>query len=92
MKIKLLTAICAITLLGNSVFADEDKSLDVVADVAIVRPGCLAVTIAGTALFLLVLPAAAISKSVKRTEHTLVGNPAHATFTRPLGDFDSLED
>ena len=34
---------------------------------------------------------AAISGSVKRTADTLVLSPGQATFTRPLGDFTSLE-
>jgi len=37
------------------------------------------------------LPIAALSGSVKRTADTLVLFPAQATFTRPLGDFTSLE-
>jgi hypothetical protein len=94
MKTKLLTAICALTLLSTATpaFADEDKSLEVVADVGLVRPSCLVVTVAGTALFVAILPIAAVSRSVKRTAHTLVTVPAKATFTRPVGDFDSLKD
>ena len=94
MKTKLLTALCALTLLGTSTsaFADEDKSLNVVTDVGLVRPSCLIVTVAGTALFVAILPIAAVSRSVKKTALTLVTNPAKATFTRPVGDFSSLED
>jgi len=95
MKTKLLTALCALALLSTtaptSAFAD-DKSLDVVADVGLVRPGCFVATIGGTALFVLILPFAAASKSVKKTAHTLVTVPAQATFTRPIGEFDSLQD
>jgi hypothetical protein len=32
-----------------------------------------------------------VSGSVKETAHTLVVEPAKATFTRPIGDFSSLE-
>ena len=93
MKTKLLTALCALTLLSSATptFA-SDNSLEVVADVTIVRPGCLAVTAIGSALFVAVLPIAAISRSVKKTGHTLVTGPAKATFTRPLGDFSSLQE
>jgi hypothetical protein len=93
MKTKLLTAICALTLLSSATpcFA-QDKQLDVVIDVGLVRPGCFVVTLAGSALFVAILPIAAISKSVKKTEHTLVVEPARATFTRPVGDFSSLEE
>src|ERR1041385_2211094 len=94
MKTKLLTAICVLTLLSGATptFAAPDKSLDVVADVGIVRPGCFVVTVVGTALFVVILPVAAISKSTKKTANTLVVNPGKATFTRPLGDFSSLQE
>lgn len=93
MKTKLLTAICALALFGSATpcFA-QDKQLEVVIDAGLVRPGCFIVTVAGSALFVAVLPIAAISKSVKKTEHTLVTEPARATFTRPLGDFSALEE
>ena len=44
----------------------------------------------GSAIFVVALPVAAISKSVKKTADTLVAKPAKATFTRPLGDMDAL--
>ena len=93
MKKKLLTAICAITLFtsGSSAFAD-DKSMNVVFDVALVRPSCFIVTAAGSALFVAILPISAMSKSVKKTAHTLVTQPAKATFTRPVGEFSSLQE
>jgi hypothetical protein len=94
MKTKLLTALCALTLLSSATpaVAAEDKSLGALADVALVRPGCFVATIGGTALFIAALPFAAMSKSVKKTAHSLIGVPAKATFTRPVGDFTSLED
>jgi hypothetical protein len=52
----------------------------------------LAVTIAGTALFVAILPITAVSRSVKKTGQILVTNPAKATFTRPVGEFSSLQD
>jgi len=95
MKIKTLIALFAIVIgLGNANIsrASDDNSLDVVADMAIVRPACFLVTILGSAAFVIALPIAATSHSVKSTAHTLVLRPAHATFTRPLGDFTSLTD
>jgi len=94
MKTKLLTALCALTLLSSATpaVAEEDKSLDALVDVSLVRPGCFVATIGGTALFVVALPFAAMSKSVKKTAHTLVVVPGKATFTRPVGDFSSLED
>jgi hypothetical protein len=94
MKTKLITALCALTVLSSAmpVHAEEDKSLSALADVALVRPGCFLATIGGSALFVIALPFAAMSGSVKKTAHTLVGYPAKATFTRPVGDFSSLQD
>jgi uncharacterized membrane protein len=94
MKTKLLTALCAVTLLASATpaHADEDKTLPAIVDVGLVRPGCFVATIGGTALFVLALPFAAMSKSVKKTAHSLIVYPARATFTRPVGDFSSLED
>ncbi|HWD91283.1 MAG TPA: hypothetical protein VG938_02940 [Verrucomicrobiae bacterium] len=94
MKTKLLTALCALTLLSTATPAGaaEDKSLDALADVALVRPGCFVATVGGAALFVVCLPFAAMSRSVKKTAHNLVTVPARATFTRPVGDFSSLED
>ena len=63
-----------------------------IADMVIGRPTCLAATAVGTAFFVVSLPFALISKSVKQTAHALVVVPAKATFTRPMGDFDSLGD
>lgn len=94
MKTKLLTALCALTLLSAATpaVAEDDKALDSLADVALVRPGCFVATVGGTALFIVCLPFAAMSRTVKKTAHNLVGVPAKATFTRPVGDFSSLED
>ena len=94
MKTKLLTALCALTLLSSATpgVAAEDRTLNALADVALVRPGCFVATVGGTALFIVALPFAAMSKSVKKTANTLITNPAKATFTRPVGDFSSLED
>ena len=94
MKTKLLAALCAVTLLASATpaSADEDRSLPTAVDLAVVRPGCFIATIGGSALFVLALPFAAMSHSVKKTAHSLVVVPARATFTRPVGDYTSLED
>jgi hypothetical protein len=66
--------------------------METAADVLVVRPVCLVATVIGSVVFVVALPAAAISKSVKKTANTLVVKPANATFTRPLGDMDALTD
>jgi len=94
MKNKLITFVClaAFCLAGtNSSFASADPAM-VVADAVLVRPVCLVATIVGGAFFVVALPFAATSKTVKSTAHTLVVIPAKATFTRPMGDIDVLVD
>ena len=93
MKTKILLVLCAIMMgLGgiNPARASVDNSVEVVGDLALVRPGCFLVTILGSAVFVVALPFAAASGSIKTTADTLVVHPAQATFTRPLGDFSSL--
>jgi hypothetical protein len=89
-----MTELCALTVLASAtpVHAEEDKTLDAIVDVGAVRPGCFVATVAGSAIFVLALPFAAMSKSVHKTAHTLIVYPARATFTRPVGDYSSLED
>ena len=96
MRAKLLTTICVLAVgLGSaasSSAAEESNPLEVAADAMVVRPACLVATVVGSAVFVVALPAALISKSVKKTADTLVVKPAKATFTRPLGDMDALTD
>lgn len=94
MKRKLLTLLCmALIGLGsvNTSRASDDKAINAIADVTLVRPGCFIATVIGSAFFVVALPFAAASGSVKETAHALVVAPAQATFTRPVGDFTSLE-
>jgi hypothetical protein len=92
MKIKLFTllCVCLVSLGGMGTSRGSQDPLIVVGDVALARPGCLLATILGSAVFVVALPFAAASGSVKETADTLVVAPAKATFTRPLGDFSSL--
>jgi hypothetical protein len=48
-------------------------------------------TVIGSVFFVIALPIAAMSGSVKQTADTLVVTPAAATFTRPIGDFTSIQ-
>jgi len=94
MKTKLLTTLCVLAIgCATPSFAAEDPDpFNVVADVVLVRPACLVATVIGSAFFVVALPIAAISKSVKTTARALVVKPARATFTRPLGDMDTIGD
>jgi hypothetical protein len=95
MKTRFLTFCCAAAILmahAPQASAIEDGSAEAIAaDILVVRPLCFAMTIIGSALFVVALPVAAISKSTHETAHALVVRPAHATFTRPLGNMSDLE-
>jgi hypothetical protein len=96
MKSKWITALCILALGWCSVrpcqALDNGTPEAVIVDTVVVRPACFAVTVVGTAFFVVALPFAAISKSTKSTAQALVVKPAKATFTRPLGQFDELSD
>ena len=96
MRAKLLTTICVLAVgfgsAASSSAAEESNPLEVTADILVVRPACFVATVLGSAAFVVALPAALLSKSVKKTADALVVKPANATFKRPLGDMDALRD
>jgi hypothetical protein len=97
MKTKLVTLMCVLVLLAGSVSpcmasSGDSGSLEAVADVLVVRPGCFVATVLGSVVFVVALPIAAISRSIPHTAQVLVVNPARATFSRPVGDMDDLID
>jgi hypothetical protein len=94
MRNKALCIGCALVLwfggvLPSQAFTDESPEA-ITADVLVVRPFCLAATIVGSAVFVVALPVALISKSTDKAANALVKAPARATFTRPLGKLNSL--
>jgi hypothetical protein len=96
MKAKLVTTICVLAIgwgsVASSSASENPGPMTVAVDAIVVRPACLVATVLGSAIFVVALPAAAISKSVKKTAHALVVTPANATFTRPMGDMGALTD
>jgi len=64
---------------------------DMIVDVLIVRPVGLVSIVIGTAAFIVALPFAITSGTVKPVAQTLVACPFTLTFKRPLGDYSSLE-
>ncbi len=96
MKTRILTMACVLAILATGMpqtRAIEDGSPEAVAaDILVVRPVCFVATIIGSALFVVALPIAAISRSTKQTAHVLVATPARATFTRPLGDMTDMQE
>jgi hypothetical protein len=97
MKTKLLmTVICVLVMLlstSTPVFADGSSSATAVAvDVVVARPVSFALTVIGSAIFVVSLPVALTAGCVDKTAHTLVGVPGKDTFIRPLGDFQDFLD
>jgi hypothetical protein len=94
MRKRILTLACVWLLVFGSVLpsrAFSDGSPEAIAtDALLVRPVCLVATILGSAVFLVSLPVAAISKSTDKAANALVKAPAKATFTRPLGNLSRL--
>jgi len=97
MRIKLLiVVICVLALLlstsAPAFAAGDNGATSVAVDVIVARPVSFALTIVGSALFVVSLPVALTAGCVDKTAHTLVVVPGKDTFTRPLGDFEDFLD
>ena len=90
----LVTLICVLALLLSTstpaFAAGEPDTATVVVDLAVARPVSLALTIVGSALFVVSLPFSAASGCVDKAAHALVVGPAKDAFTRPLGDLEDF--
>lgn len=89
MVVTLFVAIALIAASGPAFGSDE---LNIPVDVLVIRPVTLVATVLGTALFVVALPFAIPSGSVKMTAKTLIVEPFKYTFTRPLGEFDETRE
>jgi len=94
MKTRSWILCCVLTLAlccATPAYAMEDGSAEAIAaDVLVARPACFVATVVGSAIFVLALPFAALTKNVKKTADALVVSPAQATFTRELGALRDL--
>jgi hypothetical protein len=86
-KIVVLLTLCFLCLTSTAAFAQIDEGLITIGDLAITRPAGILVTVVGSALFVVSLPFALTSGSVKETSDVLIGQPFRFTFKRPLGNF-----
>ena len=68
----------------------ETRGLAIIADLLLARPLGLVATVAGSTIFLAGLPFAAASGDFAEPARLLIEEPAYFTFTRPLGQIDSL--
>lgn len=66
---------------------EEERDLALLSEV-VLRPVGLVTTVAGFALWVVMLPFSIPSLSVEKTFDTLVTNPAHYTFVREMGGQD----
>ncbi len=83
----IILILCFLLLNTTAAFAQTDEAFLAIGDLVISRPLGLTVTVIGTAVFIVSLPFALTSGSVKDTADILVGEPFRFTFKRPLGDF-----
>ena len=76
-----------------SVSANEDTVTDgsITIDALVARPLGITATIAGTTLFVISLPFAALGGNVKESFEKTMVKPAKYTFVRPIGDFSNNE-
>ncbi len=87
-KVVTVLLILSIVFISAPAFAN-DREVNIVADIALVRPLSLAATILGTAGFIVALPFSIPSGSVNETAKVLIAEPFHYTFSRPIGEFEN---
>ena len=83
----MLTCVCLMQPAIAYADASESRApgLYMAADVLIARPALLALTLVGTALYVVSLPFSVIGGNTAEAAEVLVAGPARATFTRCLG-------
>ena len=86
-KIWILLMVSLLFLTSSMSFAQNTKEGNIIGDALIVRPLGLVSIVAGTAVFVVSLPFALITKDVPKTAKQLVIDPFNYTFDRPIGDF-----
>lgn len=75
----------ALAAQSSSVVLEKPTALAMTGDLVIARPALLAVTIVGTAVFLVSLPFSLLGGNAGEAGKTLVVGPAENTFVRCLG-------
>jgi hypothetical protein len=92
---KLTSAMFIVLILTSTsmpVLAQEVPRVpDVIADVVIVRPVSLALMVLCGAVYVVSLPVAMTSKTVKPVTRALLVDPFKFTFERPVGDLRSMD-
>ncbi|MEE9910510.1 MAG: hypothetical protein K4571_02200 [Deltaproteobacteria bacterium] len=90
MKKKLIILLAAFVLIASAapVLAAEPTAETIIPDVLLARPMGLTAMVLGSVIFIIALPVAIPSGSVKKVGQRLVVDPVEFTFVRPIGDFD----
>jgi hypothetical protein len=89
MRKKLIAFLVVFALIASAApVLAEPTDTEIIPDVLIARPCGLATTVLGSVLFVVSLPVAIPSGSVKNVGRRLVLDPVEFTFIRPVGDFD----
>ncbi len=83
-KIVVLLTLCFLCLSSTAALAQIDDGLITIGDLAVSRPVGIVVTVVGSALFVVSLPFALTSGSVKETADVLVGQPFRFPLRGPL--------
>ncbi len=94
MKKLTFAMLIVVVLISTSMpaLAKDDPSVpNVIADVVLVRPVGFATMVIGGAAYVVTLPFAMTSRSVKPVSRALLAEPFKFTFERPVGDFSSME-
>ena len=90
----LITVACVLAIMLSTttpaLASGTSDPASMVVDVLVARPISFAATVVGSALFVVSLPFAAVSRSTKDTAETLVATPARDLFTRPVGDLQDF--
>jgi hypothetical protein len=90
MKAKIIPIVCAAAMLAatSATAATHSDPAAVATDAVVGRPIGLVATLVGSVCFVVSLPFAATSGSIRESAHSLVVKPARDTFARPIGDLD----
>ncbi len=86
-KMVILFVVCFLFFNSAVSFADSKDPVEMTGDLILARPLGFVATVIGGAIFIVCLPFAIPSHSVKNTADVLVGQPYRFTFKRPIGDF-----
>ncbi len=91
-RVMVMFIVLTLILTAVPAFAEDQGSAPMmIADVLIARPVSFVYMVVTSAVYVVALPFAALSGSVEPVTQTLVVKPFKITFTRPVGDFSSME-